>query len=340
MNVKNKIDNLFKTHERAIHKIGSAVVPLPTNYNESDFPEHGVWSPLETYLKEKYSSIVGAVIYISVTCRPDITYVVGRLSRGMHKPTRAHVNLLKCLLKYLNSHRDTPLVYQAENNEAHKHFHEMMNGDPSLFSISGSFLDKGFDVNVGFTDADFARSNEEQRRSTSGYCFFVYGCLVSWKSKLQPLTAKSTHEAELIALSFASDEGVWIRRLLKEIRFSLIGTGVDKMQHLNFPLAPEDASDGVGKDCEKYLAELPPTPIFEDNKGTWATVNNPVSTAQASKALDVRYFNTRDYIREGKLRVQFLRTHLNVADFFTKGLPKEPYCDFKRVLMGSVSHNH
>ena len=88
------------------------------------------------------------------------------------------------------------------------------------------------------------------------------------------------------------------------------------------------------------MAELPPTPIFEDNKGTWATVNNPVSTAQASKALDVRYFNTRDYIREGKLRVHFLRTHLNVADFFTKGLPKEPYCDFKRVLMGSVSHNH
>ena len=64
----------------------------------------------------------------------------------MHKPTRAHVNLLKCLLKYLNSHRDTPLVYQAEHNEAHKHFHEMMNGDPSLFSISGSFLDKGFEL--------------------------------------------------------------------------------------------------------------------------------------------------------------------------------------------------
>ena len=100
------------------------------------------------------------------------------------------------------------------------------------------------------------------------------------------------------------------------------------------------ASDGVGKDCEKFLSELPPTPIFEDNKGTWATVNNPVSTAQASKALDVRYFNTRDYIREGKLRVSFLRTHLNVADFFTKGLPKEAFCDFKRVLMGSISHNH
>ena len=56
--VKTKVDNLFKQHERAIHKIGSAVVPLPTNYNENDFPEHGIWSPLETYLKERYSSIV------------------------------------------------------------------------------------------------------------------------------------------------------------------------------------------------------------------------------------------------------------------------------------------
>ena len=33
------------------------------------------------------------------------------------------------------------------------------------------------------------------------------------------MTAKSTHAAELIALSFAADEGVWLRRLLLEIGF-------------------------------------------------------------------------------------------------------------------------
>ena len=339
-NVKAKIDNLFKTHEKALHKLGTASIPLPTNFQESEFAENGVWTPTETYLKEKYASIVGAVIYLSITCRPDISYVVGRLSRGMHKPTRAHVNLLKSLLKYLNCHRDTPLVYKSGVTEAHRHFKAMVDSDLSLFSVSGSYLDNGFDINVGFTDADFARSHLEQRRSTSGYCFFVFGNLVAWKSKLQPLTAKSTHEAELIALSFASDEGVWMRRFLKEIRFSLIGKGVGKMQHVNFPLSPTDAADGVGKDCEKFLNELPPTPIFEDNKGTWATVNNPISTAQGCKHLDTRYFGTRDHIREGRLRVHFLRTHLNVADFFTKGLPNPAYSDFKRVLMGSVSNNY
>ena len=49
--------------------------------------------------------------------------------------------------------------------------------------------------------------------------FFLFGNLISWRSKLQPFTAKSTHAAELIALSFAADEGVWLRRLLLEIGF-------------------------------------------------------------------------------------------------------------------------
>ena len=65
------------------------------------------------------------------------------------------------------------------------------------------------------------------------------------------------------------------------------------------------------------------------------------SSSQSWTSPDVR--NQCDFSRAERMverLVQFLRTHLNVADFFTKGLPKEPYCDFKRVLMGSVSHNH
>ena len=59
-----------------------------------------------------------------------------------------------------------------------------------------------------------------------------------------------------------------------------------------------------------------------------------MSTAQASKHLDLRYFKVRDHIRERKLRVQFLRTHLNVADFFTKALPDPAFRNFRETLMG------
>ena len=38
---------------------------------------------------------------------------------------------------------------------------------------------------------------------------------------MQTITAGSTHEAELIAIALAANEGVWIRKLLIEIGFAL-----------------------------------------------------------------------------------------------------------------------
>ena len=44
--------------------------------------------------------------------------------------------------------------------------------------------------------------------------------MISWKSKLQPLVATSTHEAELIALAFGADEMMWIRKTVDELWFA------------------------------------------------------------------------------------------------------------------------
>ena len=338
MSVKNKIDNLFDDpdHKSALHKIGTANLPLPASFNDGDYPEDGSWSHLEMHLKKHYASIVGSIIYLHVTCRPDIAYTVGCLARGMHKPTRVHVNKLKCLLKYLNSHRDTPLVYRRKNPRSHEHFANMPAEDPSLFAIvsSDENSDNGFDILTGFSDADFAKSFEEQRRSTSGYCFFCFGNLICWKSKLQPLTAGSTHEAELIALAFAADEGVWLRKLLKEIKFAV---GITKPQY--YMTRKEATKTQAPRDGKTFIDNLPATPIFVDNKGTTQTVTNPVSTAQKSKHLDVRYFRIRDHIRDSKLRVSWIGTHWNVSDFFTKALPSPAFPNFREYIMGHMSRS-
>ena len=93
------------------------------------------------------------------------------------------------------------------------------------------------------------------------------------------------------------------------------------------------------RDSKTFIGNLPATPIFVDNKGTTRTVTNPVSTAQKSKHLDVRYFRIRDHIRDSKLRVHWIGAHWNVPDFFTKALPSPAFPDFKEKLMGHLNRN-
>ena len=90
----------------------------------------------------------------------------------------------------------------------------------------------------------------------------------------------------------------------------------------------EDATDT--DPTEPY--QFRPFPLFNDNLGSTQTVNNP-DTSWRTRHLDVKYFKVRDYIREMKLTVSHIATHLNVADFFTKALNFKPFSRF-RTYMG------
>lgn len=54
-------------------------------------------------------------------------------------------------------------------------------------------------------------------RFTSGYCTFLWGNLVTWRSKKQTVVARSSAEAELRALALRLCEGLWIKRVLSDI---------------------------------------------------------------------------------------------------------------------------
>ena len=67
-----------------------------------------------------------------------------------------------------------------------------------------------------FTYADWARSKED-KKSTSGYCVFVGGNLVSWRSKKQSVISRSSAGSEYRAMTQSVCEIMWFHQLFIEV---------------------------------------------------------------------------------------------------------------------------
>jgi hypothetical protein len=59
----------------------------------------------------------------------------------------------------------------------------------------------------GYTDADFA-NDINSRKSTSSFVFMLAGAVISWRSKQQDIVAKSSCEAEYVAIDAAASEAI------------------------------------------------------------------------------------------------------------------------------------
>ncbi|RVX08050.1 Retrovirus-related Pol polyprotein from transposon TNT 1-94 [Vitis vinifera] len=66
-----------------------------------------------------------------------------------------------------------------------------------------------------YTDADWA-GNVDDRKSTSGGCFYIGNCLVAWMSKKQNSVSLSTAEAEYIAAGSCCSQLLWIKQMLRD----------------------------------------------------------------------------------------------------------------------------
>src|SRR3984885_4706766 len=130
-----------------------------------------------------YASAVSSLMYEMVCTRLDIAHAVGVLNMFMSKLGKEHWTTVKRVFRYLHGTSDYGLCYQ---------------GRPGL--------DRVLDIH-GFVDAEWA-GDMDQRRSTSGYVFNLFGGVVSWMSKKQSVVALSTTEAEYIAATHASKEEV------------------------------------------------------------------------------------------------------------------------------------
>ena len=145
-----------------------------------------------------YQRLVGCLLYIAITTRPDLSYYAMWLGQFNASPTRAHFLLTKHVLRYLAGTSTLALCLGAPSPRV-----------PSSLS--------GYLQNMGCTDADWA-SDVVDRKSISGYSFYFQGSLVSWSAVKQKSIALSSTEAEYYAMAHAFKEALWLRTFLGLLR--------------------------------------------------------------------------------------------------------------------------
>ena len=217
-----------------------------------------------------YRGVVGGLLFLATHTRPDISYAVGTLSKFLANPGFIHWTAAKRVLRYLRGTVDYRLSFRKSEKIA-------------LF---------------GYCDADWS-SDRDDRKSVSGYCFFVNSesAAISWSSRKQQTVSLSSAEAEYMAISSAGQEVIFLANLLEEI-FGWTGRTV----------------------------------IYEDNQACISMTQNP-QFHQRTKHIDIRHHYIRDLVKNGFIELIYCPTASMVADVLTKGLDRLKTELFTKVLL-------
>ena len=174
------------------HLTTSSVPMQPsTRFSSADCPTSA--AEVTVMLQYPFRPALGAILFLMIVFRMDISFPTISLSRFASNPSLAMWHSLTLIYRYLKGTVGIKLTYSRQSD----------NRNPLL---------------VGFTDSDWA-ADIDNRKSTGAYLFLLDGASCSWKVKHSPTVCLSTQQAEYYALSEGTKEALNLRFLLRDLGF-------------------------------------------------------------------------------------------------------------------------
>ncbi|KAL4026630.1 hypothetical protein IC575_015066 [Cucumis melo] len=201
-----------------------------------------------------YRSIIGSLLYL-IASRPDIAFAVGVCARYQADPRTSHLHSAKRILRYISGTFNYGISY--------------------TYDTTGTL--------VGYCDADWAGCSDD-RKSTSGGCFFLGNNITTWFSKKQNSVSLSTAEAEYIAVGSRCSHLLWMKQMLDEY-------GVTQSSMV----------------------------LYCDNLSAISISKNPVQYSR-TKHIDIRHHFIRELVEANFISLEHVQSAFQLADVFTKPL--------------------
>jgi hypothetical protein len=217
-----------------------------------------------------YQKKIGSILYIAVITRPDIAFAVSRLSRFNNNPGPEHHEAVDRILLYLKNTHGLAL--------------QLGGGNGFLVASDASFADNALD-----------------RKSSQAYIMKLFGGVIGWRANKQATVTTSTTEAELLALSQATKEGMFISRMLKSLRVNL------------------NVAGGIRIQC--------------DNKQTIKLVTKQLAQLHTRlRHVDIHNHWLRQEAEKKTIEVEYTPTDQMLADGLTKVLSNTSFEAFRQQL--------
>lgn len=225
----------------------------------------------------RYQRKVGSILYAAVITRPDVAFAASRLARFNANPGPEHHEAADQVLLYLRKTKYLALQFGGE------------------------------DVFIVASDASFA-DNTIDRKSSQAYAMRLFGGFIGWRANKQATVTTSTTEAELLALSQAAKEAMFVSRLIKEL--------------------------GIKLDDERIRIQC-------DNQQTIQLVNKDIAKLQTKlRHVDIHNHWLRQEAQLDRISVEYRPTADMIADGLTKVLTNTSFQKFvKQIGLADVSRH-
>lgn len=137
-----------------------------------------------------YRSIIGGLLYLSFSKRPDLMCTISVLAPHLNTHTARHMKLVQRVLRHLN-----------------ETLHHGLHHSDKL-SISGKSNGASVDTSWGGCTA--------KELSNNGFMITMNGSPIYWKSNRQMVIDSSSGESEYVALTPCGKELSWTRTLFRK----------------------------------------------------------------------------------------------------------------------------
>jgi hypothetical protein len=209
-----------------------------------------------------YRRMVGCLVYLVTCTRPDLAYPVSCASKHLQAPTMADMSAVIQIYRYLIHTIDDKLTFDSRDCTP-----------------------------VLTTDANYAGCTETSRSQTA-WIISMFGGLVAWKSTRQPTVARSTAEAEFMAMCTGAQEIVFLKQFLTELQIP------DRVPPQTLPLL-----------------------MRADNHAAIKMAAEGADSTR-SKHINIRYHFLKELCADKVIEVQYVQSSDNSADMLTKCLQR------------------